>query len=135
LEGTVHAGAPFERTGMFEAFPFRFAVVPVDEVGEPDEQEHTRELSLILKVTDSLKLSGRWRTLTPEAFAMVRFAFLREKLLTDGLPERDDQVYTLDNYIDGDRFRSGPPYTIENIHPEIPFVVSSKPERIGFNRG
>ena len=67
-----------------------------------------------------------WQDLTRrEALAQV-YAFVRDRLRDGGLPSSEKLVLKLGSGREGSRFKSGPPYPSESIHPRETIGIVSQ---------
>lgn len=104
---------------------YRFRAVPVHARGSRDEQRLAREFQIVVEVSGSLRRCGEWRTYSDQELLKHLFAFVRENLERNGLPEGKALNIPLLTSTEKGRFERGSPFSIAAIHPTLPFVVAS----------
>lgn len=87
-----------------------------------------------LEIPESFLAQGSWPDIPQEHRLLYYYQFIREGL-KDGAPPEPDQViqFTLDTQIEDQQFCLDPSkvYTLEKIHPDQRFTISSKPQGVG----
>ena len=96
-----------------ECYYFIFDAAPTDEL----QQDELRTLRVEVLAPSRMFEGDRWQGLTRrESLAQV-FAFVRDRLSHSEFPSSEKLVLKLGSGREGDRFKAGPPYPSESIHP------------------
>ncbi len=109
----------------------RFTAVLTDKLGTAAQAKHTHDFTIVLNVLGTFN-DPPWSGYSPVDRNKHLFAYLRERLQRDGLPEDRSVEWDTDQEM---RFAEGPPYSFEHIHPWEAFeIILGGERRNGFSQ-